>query len=437
MSKLPPFLKNVYLSGFQRDGLITVLIDDQEEVDYKKFRSNSYIFNNPLVKLRFEFTEEPENFQIQGSFGENPIRVVKPRGDKGEVLVETGTERVRTSPLHRGKNVFRISSGDGQFWDLVIYHKTVIRDWVEGLARAVILIVGLNTFVIQGSYIPSASMMNTLIEGDYIWVNKAAYVLSEPQRGDVVVFNFPLDPTRDFIKRLIGIPGDKIKIQNKKLILNGKIMQEDFILQDYALILADPKLQKESNLPPPAMIEMPIELLFSDGLNTILPADSYIVEWTPDLLSSKKNPFIAMNPKCGVGDSIDLKERVPGKSRFSTPLKILATAEQETPLQLKETGLIINQELVAFGKFKVFQRIDKVPSNQDFINPANTMEELTVPENTYFVMGDNRDNSQDSRFWGFVDRSNLKGRAFFLYFPFGRMKSIRRRFGKPSLTTKP
>ena len=214
-------------------------------------------------------------------------------------------------------------------------------------------------------------------------------------------------------------------------------MQEDFILQDYALILADPKLQKESNLPPPAMIEMPIELLFSDGLNTILPADSYIVEWIPDLLSSKKNPFIAMNPKCGVGDSIDVKERVPGKSRFSTPLKILATASQETPLQLKETGLIVNQELVEFGKFKVFQRIDKVPSNQDFINPANTMEELTVPENTYFVMGDNRDNSQDSRFWGFVDRSNLKGRAFFLYFPFGRMKSIKRRFGKPSLTTKP
>ena len=437
MSKLPPFLKNVYLSGFQRDGLITVLIDDQEEVDYKKFRSNSYIFNNPLVKLRFEFTEEPTDFQIEGSFGENPIRVVKPRGDKGEELVETGTERIRTSPLHRGKNVFRVSTGDGQSWDLVIYHKTVIRDWVEGLARAVILIVGLNTFVIQGSYIPSASMMNTLVEGDYIWVNKAAYILSEPRRGDVVVFNFPLDPTRDFIKRLIGIPGDKIKIQNKKLILNDEVMLEDFTLQDYALVLADPKLQKESNLPPPAMLEMPIELLFSNGLKTLLPANSYIVEWKPDLISSKENPFIAMNPESKVGDSIDIKERVPGKSRFSTPLKILATSKQETSIQLKEAGLMIDQQLIPFGHFKVFQRIDKAPSNQDFIHPANTMEELTVPENTYFVMGDNRDNSQDSRFWGFVDRSNLKGRAFFLYFPFGRMKSIKRRFGEPNTSTKP
>ena len=73
-------------------------------------------------------------------------------------------------------------------------------------------------------------------------------------------------------------------------------MQEDFILQDYALILADPKLQKESNLPPPAMIEMPIELLFSDGLNTILPADSHIVEWTPDLLSSAKESIHCHEP---------------------------------------------------------------------------------------------------------------------------------------------
>ncbi len=430
MSKLPPFLKNVYLSGFQRDGLITVLVDDQEEVDYKRFRSNSYIFNNPLVKLRFEFAEEPKDFQIEGRFGDNPIRVVKPRGDKGEEIVETGTERIRTSPLHRGKNVFRISTDDGQFWDLVIYHKTVIRDWIEGLARAVILIVGLNTFVIQGSYIPSASMMNTLVEGDYIWVNKAAYLLSEPQRGDVVVFNFPLDPTRDFIKRLIGIPGDKIKIKNKKLILNGKVMQENFILQDYALVLADPKLQKESNLPPPAMVEMPIELLFSDGLNKVLPADSYIVEWKPDLLLSKENPFIAMNPESNMGDNIDIKERAPGKSRYSTPLKILATGKHEMPLKLMETGLMIDNKLVAFGNFKVFQRIDKAPLNQDYIHPANSMEELTVPDNNYFVMGDNRDNSQDSRFWGFVDRSNLKGRAFFLYFPFGRMKSIKRRFGQ-------
>ena len=428
MSKLPSFIKNIYLSGFQRDGLITVLVNDQEEIEYKRFRSNSYIFNNPLVKLRFEFEEEPEDFQIQGTFGNEVINVVKPRGNKGEDLIETGNERVRTTPLHRGKNVFRISVGGEKTWDLIIYHKTIIRDWVEGLARAVILIVGLNTFVIQGSYIPSASMMNTLVEGDYIWVNKAAYLLSEPKRGDVVVFNFPLDPTRDFIKRLIGIPGDKIRIENKQLILNDQVLHEDYIVQDYALVMANSETQ-DSVLPPPAMLEMPIELLFSKGLNIKLPVDAYVIEWKTDLLKGKENPFIAMNPLASVGDTLDIKERAPGKSRFTEPLNIIATGEKPTEIKLGDTGITINGKAMTFGTFKVFQRVDKSKTLQDFIHPANTMKELVVPENSYFVLGDNRDNSQDSRFWGFVDKADLKGRAFFLYFPFDRMKSIKRRFG--------
>lgn len=434
MSKLPSFIKNIHLSGFQRDGLINVLVDDQEEIDYKRFRSNSYIFNNPLVKLRFELQDEPQNFRVEGSFGDQSIKVVKPRNSKGEELPEAGTERIRTSPLHRGKNVFRVSWGDDQFWDLVIYHKTVIRDWVEGLARAVILIVGLNTFVIQGSYIPSASMMNTLVEGDYIWVNKAAYLLSEPQRGDVVVFNFPLDPTRDFIKRLIGVPGDKIRIKNKQLYLNGQMMHENFILQDYSLVLSDDNSQVP-RMPPPAMVEIPIELLFSKGLNAQLPLDSYLIEWQTDLIKTKENPFIAMNPLASVGDTIDIKERVPGKSRFTTPLKILATGREKNQLKLSDLGMSVGDQNFSFGTFKVFQRIDETESMKEFIHPANTMTELTVPQNAYFVMGDNRDNSQDSRFWGFVDKANIKGRAFFLYFPFDRMKSIKRRFGSPNSET--
>ena len=405
--KLPDYIEDIYLSGFAREGIITALVDDTEEVPYKKLRSNSNIYNNPLVKLRIVFKEDVQDFKIKGRFGKNELRIVTPRDSKGELIEEDGKEKVRTSPLHRGKNVFTIKA-DGKSWDLVIYHKTIVRDWVEGLARAVILIVGLNTFVIQGSYIPSASMMNTLMEGDYIWVNKAAYLHKEPQRGDVVVFNFPLDPTRDFIKRLIAVPGDKVKIENQVVSINGKELKETFTRQNYLY-----EVKESSDL-------------FTSSTKAVVPEDFYLVKWPEaDLPLKLENNYFSMNRFTKTGETIDYKDETRG-GRYFLPLQLIA--KEGDSVELTSTGIKTSNGLHPSGSYRILKLFPRHLASQRKVKPGVDMQEFTVKENSYFVMGDNRNNSQDSRFWGPVERANLKGTALFLYFPFDRMKMIKQKF---------
>jgi signal peptidase I len=179
--------------------------------------------------------------------------------------------------------------------------KSTIREYIEAILIALLLALFIRTFVVQAFKIPSGSMLNTLLIGDHILVNKFIYGIKDPfsgntwipvkkpGRGDVVVFKYPLNPSQDYIKRVIGTEGDQIEIKNKKVYVNGE-PQDD----SYAIFL----------------------------------------------------------------DS-----------------KILPAGEQ--------------------GR--------------------DNMELKTVPANSLFVMGDNRDNSYDSRFWNFVDLKAVKGKAFIFY----------------------
>lgn len=182
--------------------------------------------------------------------------------------------------------------------------KSQLRDWTEALIVAAILALIIRTFVVQAFKIPSGSMEDTLLIGDHLLVNKFIYGTSlpfadetflkirDPERGDIIVFEFPEDKDksyfkrRDFIKRVIGIPGDTVEIRSKNVFVNGK-----------------------QYLTP--------EAVYKDGTLTAGPRDN--------------------------------------------------------------------------------------------------MAEITVPPDNYFVMGDNRDRSYDSRFWRFVDRSAIKGLAFIKY----------------------
>lgn len=176
------------------------------------------------------------------------------------------------------------------------------REYGEALFIALILALVIRAFVVQAFSIPSGSMIPTLLIGDYLLVNKFSYGLRnpfsnevliptwKPQRGDVVVFIFPQDPTKDYIKRIIGLPGDRVQIISKKVYINGDLYKTP-------------------------------QARFTD--NVLIPASQ---------------------------------------------------------------------------------------STRDNFGP------VVVPKDSYFFMGDNRDQSYDSRFWGFVPMNALRGKAFIIYF---------------------
>ena len=176
--------------------------------------------------------------------------------------------------------------------------KSIVREYIEAILIALILAFFIRTFVVQAFKIPSGSMKPTLLVGDHILVNKFIYGIrnplngniwisvNKPERKDIIVFRFPQDKELDYIKRVIGLPGDTIEIRDKQVYVNNQLLE--------------------------------------------------------------------------VKSAVHLEPEI-------------------------------------------------LPSIRDNFGP------VTVPENSYFVMGDNRDNSSDSRFWGFVEQKLVKGKAFMIY----------------------
>jgi signal peptidase I len=234
--------------------------------------------------------------------------------------------------------------------DIVVLRKNrlvgVEEPWYVEYAKSffpvILLVFTLRSFLVEPFKIPSASMMPTLIAGDYILVNKFNYGLrvpilnntffetGHPKRGDVFVFHYPPEPTIDYIKRVVGLPGDKIQYQDKHLIVNGKVLDVKF-------------------------------------------EDTYEYEM------QGANIISARRSKEQLGD--------------------------------------VNHDIL----------IHDIPNQYNDDAPGAKLqagETITVPEGNYFAMGDNRDNSADSRVWGFVPEKNLVGKAFFIWMnidKFGRI----------------
>ena len=220
-------------------------------------------------------------------------------------------------------------------------------DWTAGLFPVILMVFVLRSFLFEPFKIPSGSMIPTLEIGDLILVNKFHYGVRlpvinkkiianhEPKPGDVVVFRYPVDPRIDYIKRVVGVPGDEIVYSNQRLTINGKPVplaaQGDFYDED----------------------SMRYAPKFSEQLGTV--SHSILVD--------------------------------PKRSSIYQPME-------------------------AFEKFRD--------------NCRYTAEGVTckVPAGHYFMMGDNRDNSQDSRYWGFVPDENIVGRAFVVWMNFGNLRRI-------------
>ena len=191
---------------------------------------------------------------------------------------------------------------------MATFQKSTAREYFESIVIAVILALFVRTWVVQAFKIPTGSMENNLLIGDHLLVNKFVFgptgsslersvlPVRDVRRRDVIVFKYPDEPERDFIKRVIGLPGETLELRAKKVYVNGQPLDEPYV-------------------------------------------------------------------------------------HFLEPA---STAQEVTSFDVRER----------YGPVR-------------------------VPEGHYFVMGDNRDNSQDSRYWGFLPRDYVKGKALFVYFSFG------------------
>ena len=213
-----------------------------------------------------------------------------------------------------------------------------IPKWLVEFALIVAAVLLIRATLAQAFNIPSASMQPTLLIGDFILVNKLVYKLSEPRRGDIVVFRYPVNPNLDYIKRVIAGPGDLVEF-------------EEFY---------DPKAEVK---------------VYKVKVN----GEEYELEYKN--LRSFNGRFY-----------YEFEESIPVNG------KIIYHRVWYSAHPVKVAGL------VSYGEEECLQR------------RHNLCVKFRVPEGNYFVMGDNRDNSEDSRFWGFVPRENILGKAFVIYF---------------------
>ena len=226
--------------------------------------------------------------------------------------------------------------------------------WIEfpaGFFPVILVVFVLRSFLFEPFRIPSGSMIPTLLIGDLILVNKYTYGVrlpiinrkiinvGSPARGDVMVFRYPVDPSVDYVKRVIGLPGDTIVYRNKRLTING---QE-------------------------------------------VPANA-----APDYFDS---------------------DRVTYTRQYTEKLPSATAAVDHMILVDSERSGVITPGSFAFRDNCTY-------------SDGNTAVTCKVPDGQYFMMGDNRDNSADSRYWGFVPAQNIVGKAFFIWMNFGNMHRI-------------
>jgi signal peptidase I len=160
--------------------------------------------------------------------------------------------------------------------------KSKMQEYIEAIIIAILIAVFIRTFIIQAYKIPSRSMVPTLLVGDHLLVNKFIYgvkipyfrktiiPITDPQRGDIVVFIYPNDRSKDFIKRVIGVAGDTIEIKNKKIFINGKEYTDNYGIYSDSIIYPG-SMQPRDNFGP---VTVPPKSLFVMGDNRDESADS-------------------------------------------------------------------------------------------------------------------------------------------------------------------
>ena len=166
------------------------------------------------------------------------------------------------------------------------------KNWGEPFLVAAVLAFGIRTFLLGPYKIPTGSMIPTFLVGDRIFVDKVSYRFHPPKRGDIIVFKYPEDPKKDFVKRLAGLPGEKLEIKDGKLIVNGKAQNETPFLEHYYYNREDWLYAKEGQV-----ITVPEGNYFSLGDNSAQSSDSRNWGFVPQGNMVGKAFFIWWPPK--------------------------------------------------------------------------------------------------------------------------------------------
>lgn len=148
--------------------------------------------------------------------------------------------------------------------------KSVLREYAEAFLIALVLAFVIRLFVVEAFKIPSGSMIPTLLVGDHLLVNKFIYKFTEPKRHEIVVFKYPDDPSRNFIKRIIAVGGDRVEIRNKNVYVNGLLQTEPYVQHVFQEILPAHSSPRD-NLGP---ITIPANTFFMLGDNRDSSLDS-------------------------------------------------------------------------------------------------------------------------------------------------------------------
>jgi signal peptidase I len=260
------------------------------------------------------------------------------------------------------------------------------REWFEALVIAAIFATVLRVFVVESYRIPTGSMENTLLAGDFLFVNKYIYGPKIPfteirlpgvdkvKHGDIIVFKYPKDRSLNYIKRCVGLSGDTLEIHDQQLMINKKPV----VLPEHAQFIG-----------------------------SRVPAGEQDYMIFPQFSNYNKDNYGPI--------------RIPRKGDV---------------VRLTAATFPLYSSLIADEGHEV-----SVQGRQVFIDGSPT-QQYTVHENYYFAMGDNRDNSLDSRFWGFMPEKDLVGKALMVYWswdpdvslltdPLGKLASIR--WNRPGL----
>ncbi|MBI4869635.1 MAG: signal peptidase I [Candidatus Wallbacteria bacterium] len=338
----------------------------------------------------------------------------------GHTVSELALAPVKNRPafrasLMRGRNLFQVDPMGVEF---SLYYKSAARDWVESILKAFIILLVMQTFVVQTFFIPTGSMKNTLFPGDYIMVEKLTYRFFEPDPGEIIVFEFPDDVSKDFIKRLIARGGDSLEVRGGVVTRNGRKMAEKYTV--FKKRLFDPTIQA---VPPEVGYDL-----------RALP------QW-PLAKGCAKSYVVAINPRFDrlpefALDSVEQADR--GLQRVDKPEEVEKT-RGSYHFDPKTLELLIHprndaalgsvaREVDLFFRFVHEDSEACAELERDVFGEVGQLEDrpIQLPADQLWAMGDNRNNSADSRFWrNPLRRRGLMGKGLLVYWPPSHMGMIR------------